>query len=123
MKIQKLPNGEIQITFRPEEVVNYQTVLPLEQIEQVELVKTFEHCMFRVHKNTRLFLFELRDHYGIGKEIKRTDEKVNELRFKYRITDVAQAFKYQIINGLISVKRANENKDSTSKILTFKFNY
>ena len=123
MKIQKLPNGEIQITFRPDEIVNYQTALPLEQVEKIEHVKTFDDCMFRVHKNTKLFLFELREHYGIGKEIKRTDEKVNELRFKYRITDVAQAFKYHIVNGLISVKRANENKDSTSKILTFKFNF
>jgi hypothetical protein len=120
MKIQKLPNGEIQITFRPEEIANFQTVLPLEEIQAV---KRFEDCLHKVQYKTRDFLKELRDHFGIGKEIKRNDKKVNELRFKYQINDVAKAIKFHQKSGLISIKRTNENNDTTTKILTFKFNF
>jgi hypothetical protein len=120
MKIQKLASGEIQITFRPEEIANFQTVLPLEEIPNVQ---RFEDCLHKVQYKTRDFLKELRDHYGIGKEIKRNDKKVNELRFKYQINDVAKAIKFHQKSGLISIKKTNENNDTTSKILTFKFNF
>jgi hypothetical protein len=120
MKIQKLPNGEIQITFRPEEITNFQTALPLEEIENVF---RFEDCMHKVKFKTRDFLKELRDIYGIGNDINRNDKRIKELRYQYEISDVTQVLKLQEQNGLISLKRVNENNDITSKILTFKFNF
>ena len=120
MKIQKLPNGEIQINFRPEEIANFQTVLPLDEIENIV---RFEDCLHKVKHKTRDFLKELRDIYGIGKDINRMDKKINDLRFKYEVSDVAQVLKLQEKNGMISIKRFNENNDITSKISTFKFNF
>ena len=120
MKIQQLPNGEIQINFRPEEISNFQTVLPLDEITGV---MKFADCMHKVKFKTRDFLKELRDHYGVGKEINRLDKKVTELRFKHEVSDVAQVLKVHVKTGLISIKKSNENNDITSKIITFKFNF
>jgi hypothetical protein len=120
MKIQKLPNGEIQITFRPDEIANFQTALPLDEPTNIN---NFENCMHKVKHKTRDFLRELRDYYGIGKDINRMDKKINDLRFKYEVSDVAQVLKLQEKNGMVSIKRFNENNDITSKISTFKFNF
>jgi hypothetical protein len=120
MKIQKLASGEIQITFRPDEIANFQTALPLDEIENV---KRFEDCLNNIHFKTREFLKNLRDHYGIGIEIKRRDKKVNELGFKNQITDVSKVLKFHEKNGLISMIRNNEKNDTSTKILTFKFNF
>jgi hypothetical protein len=109
MKIQKLASGEIQITFRPEEIANFQTVLPLEEIEPV---KRFEDCLHKVQYKTRDFLKELRDHYGIKNEIKRNDKKVNDLRFKYQVSNLSKTLQFHEKSGLI-----------TSKIINFKFNF
>jgi hypothetical protein len=120
MKIQKLPNGEIQITFRPDEIANFQTALPLEDVQNVI---RFEDCLHKVKYKTREFLKELRDHYGIGNDINRSDKKVNDLRYKYQVSDVANTLKHYEKIGLVSIKKANENNDTTSKIITFKFNF
>ena len=120
MKIQQLPNGEIQITFRTDEIANFQTALPLDEPTNVI---NFENCMHKVKHKTRDFLKELRDIYGIGNDINRNDKKISELRYKYEVSDVSQVLKLQEKNGLISLKRVNENNDITSKILTFKFNF
>jgi hypothetical protein len=120
MKIQKLSNGEIQITFRPDEIANFQTALPLEEIANV---KRFEDCLNNIHHKTRDFLKDLRDYYGIGIDINRRDKKVNELGFKNQISDVSKVLKFHEKNGLITVKRNNEIYDTTTKILTFKFNF
>jgi hypothetical protein len=120
MKIQQMPNGEIQVTFRPDEIANFQTALPLEEIPNE---KRFENCLSGIHFKTRDFLNDLRNYYGVGNSIKRTDKKVNEIRFKNQITDVSKVLKFHENTGLISVKRINENNDTTSKILTFKFNF
>ena len=53
MKIQKLPNGEIQITFRPEEIANFQTALPLEDVQNVI---RFEDCLHKVKYKTNMYL-------------------------------------------------------------------
>ena len=120
MKIQKLASGEIQITFRPDEIANFQTALPLEEIANV---KRFEDCLHKVQYKTRDFLKELRECYGIGTNINRNSKMINELRFKYQINDVAKVLKFHEKSGLISIKRTNENNDTTTKILTFKFNF
>jgi len=120
MKIQQLANGEIQITFRPEEIANFQTALPLEQIEPV---KRFEDCLHKVQYKTRDFLKELRDHYGIGNEIKRNDKRVNDLRFKYQVSNLSKTLQFHEKSGLITIKKANDLNDNSSKIINFKFNF
>ena len=120
MKILQLATGEIQITFRPDEIANFQTALPLEEIENV---KRFEDCLHKVQYKTRDFLKELRDYYGIGININRNWKMINELRFKYQINDVSKVLKFHEKSGLISIKRTNENNDTTTKIVTFKFNF
>ena len=120
MKIQQLASGEIQITFRPEEIANFQTALPLEEIASV---KRFEDCLNNIQYKTRDFLKELRDYYGIGTEIKRADKKVNDLRFKYQVSNLAQTLKFHEKSGLITIKKANDLNDNSSKIINFKFNF
>ena len=120
MKIQKLPNGEIQINFRPDEIANFQTILPLEEIKNV---KRFEDCLSNIQYKTRDFLKDLREFYGIGKEISRNDKRVNELRYKYQVSNLAQTLKFHEKSGLLTIKRANELNDNSSKIITFKFNF
>jgi hypothetical protein len=120
MKIQQLASGEIQITFRPDEIANFQTVLPLEEIEPV---KRFEDCLHKVQYKTRDFLKELRDHYGIKNEIKRNDKKVNDLRFKYQVSNLSKTLQFHEKSGLITIKKANDLNDNSSKIINFKFNF
>lgn len=119
MKIQKLASGEIQITFRPDEIANFQTALPLDEIANV---KRFEDCLHNIQFKTRDFLKELRDHFGVGIDISRKDKKLNELRFKYQVANVAQTIMQHEKSGLISINKI-KNSDPFSKILTFKFNF
>lgn len=120
MKIQKLQNGEIQITFKIEEIPNFQTQLNLEDIENL---KKFEDCLRNVQYKTRDFLKELREHFGVNIDINRSDKKVNDLKYKYQISDVANTLKHYQKIGLVSIKKANEKNNTTSKILTFRFNF